>query len=332
MSGRIARPGEFSTTYVNTQSRIFPVREYVPATSVEPRFALRESPAASMTVLPSAVHRQGDPGELIQTIRTHIFGYYYKLRDAFVSLDANKDGRVSKEEFVNGIEFLVGTSAWGREEIGAVFDRFCFSGDKNYIKYFEFCKAIQGSQLADPHGKHLGSLSRTRTNGEHPSSALDLRTWGSGLEYNSSRHSREMLNVGILRAPIGTQVVKDVIDSTTISDYDPDSGLLDFEYVKANVAEEDRCYDILKQLKDFIWGTSRRLTALFSSFDLDDDGMISIEELRMGLAQIGLPTTDDEAAALVRMFSAPHQTDRLRFCDFMTMIRKGVDCGNYSVP
>ena len=114
MSGRIARPGEFSTTYVNTQSRIFPVREYVPATSVEPRFALRESPAASMTVLPSAVHRQGDPGELIQTIRTHIFGYYYKLRDAFVSLDANKDGRVSKEEFVNGIEFLVGTSAWGR--------------------------------------------------------------------------------------------------------------------------------------------------------------------------------------------------------------------------
>jgi len=326
MSGRIARPGEFSTTYVNTQSRIFPDTQYVPAASVGPQYALRES--ASRTVLSSAVRRQGDPGELIQTIRTHIFSYYYKLRDAFVSLDANKDGRVSKEEFVNGIEFLVGTSAWGREEIEAVFDRFRSSGDKNYIKYFEFCKAIQGSQPLDAWGNH----SQTRMNGRNASNALDFPAWKSELECNSSRQNGEGLNDEILRAPRGAKIVKETIGSTMIGDYDLDNGVLDFEFVNANAAEEDRSYEILKQLKDFVWSTSRRLPALFSSFDLDDDGLISIEELRMGLAHIGLPTTEDEAAALVRMFSGPHQTDHLRFCDFMTMIRKGLECADYSVP
>jgi Ca2+-binding EF-hand superfamily protein len=53
-------------------------------------------------------------------------------------------------------------------------------------------------------------------------------------------------------------------------------------------------------------GTADRVRAVFRKFDTDNNGKLSVRELKAALKQLGVETSADEAAAILRRYDSDH--------------------------
>ena len=257
--------------------------------------------------------------KLLSSIAERLQDRKWKLMAAFRKFDASGSGRVSAEEFAAGCKEL--GLAVSSERLASLIAKFDVKKD-GQLRYFEFVRLVSSSNSSGANGGAPGEAQAVGGAAANIAPVLSQASAASAMPKTPPLERPTAAAAAAMAAGGGggggggggwAPDSADVFVDESAAEGEAIAGALTAEDVAAiqefrSVLEEDRL----------------KMTKVFKAFDATGDKTIGLDELRGGLASLGVDVTDDEAARILKRFDITGN-GKIKYFEFVRMVSDALE-------